>query len=117
MKQIIAFCGLDCTACEGYQATLANDDEWKERVAAAWRAEYNAPGIDVAYVTCSGCTCSEGLGGHCAECGVRACAAARGVVNCAHCPTYETCETIQSFIKFVPPARMTLDEIYHNLIH
>ncbi len=118
MNQLIAFCGLDCAACDGYKATQANDDEWKERVAAQWRVAYNAPGINTAYVTCDGCTVTAGqLGGHCAECGVRSCAVERGVANCAYCPDYETCETVQGFLKFVPDAKVILDKIYQNPGH
>ncbi len=116
MNKLIAFCGLDCAACDGYQATQANDEEWKERVAAAWRVEYNAPGLDVAFVVCDSCTRQDGrLGGHCAVCEVRTCAVERGVVNCAHCTDYQTCESLQGFLKFVPGAKVVLDEIYQSL--
>ncbi len=118
MNQHIAFCGLDCAACDGYQATQAGAEEWKERVAAQWRAEYNHPGINTAYVTCDGCTSSDGrLGGHCGECNVRICALGRDVENCAHCCEYATCETILGFLQYVPSAKLSLDEIYRNLAH
>ena len=51
MERMIAVCGLDCATCGGYLATQANDEAWKERVAAEWREAYSAPHIDAAYVT------------------------------------------------------------------
>jgi hypothetical protein len=116
MNPMIAVCGLDCAKCEGYLATQANDEAAKERVAAKWQKEFNAPGITAAYVTCDGCLAFEGrLGGHCGECEIRACGVARNLPNCAHCPDYATCEKLAGFLKFVPDARVTLDEIRRGL--
>ena len=116
MERMIAVCGLDCAQCDGYIATQANDEEAKERVAARWREEYNAPGIDAAYVTCDGCLAFDGrLGGHCLECNIRACGVERELLNCAHCGEYDTCEKIAGFIEFVPYVRATLDEIRSGL--
>ncbi len=30
MKELIAFCGLDCESCEARQATIDNDDDLKK---------------------------------------------------------------------------------------
>lgn len=110
--RIIAFCGLTCSECEAYQATQANDDAWKERVAAKWREEFHAPDIDVAAVTCDGCLAFDGrLGAHCYECDIRACGIQRGVANCAACADYQSCEKIAGFFKFAPEAKTTLDSL------
>lgn len=112
MERMIAVCGLDCAKCEAYLATQANDEAAKERVAAKWRKEYDAPHIDVAYVTCDGCLAFDGrLGGHCIECEIRACGVERGLPNCAHCPEYDSCKKLAGFFEFVPQVRATLDEI------
>jgi hypothetical protein len=116
MNQMIAFCGLDCAKCEAYIATQANDDAAKERVAAKWRREYNAPDITVASVTCDGCVTRAGrLGGYCSQCPIRACGVARGIANCAHCADYSACDKLADFFKTVPDARVTLDGIRHGL--
>jgi hypothetical protein len=112
MERLIAVCGLDCAKCEAYLATQAKDEAAKERVAAKWREDYNAPNIDAAYVTCDSCLALDGhLGGHCYECEIRACGVGRGLANCAHCVDYGTCEKLAGFIEFVPQVRATLDEI------
>ncbi len=116
MERIIAVCGLDCATCAGYLATQANDEAWKERVAAEWREAYSAPRIDASYVTCDGCLAFDGrLGGHCAECEIRACGVERGLANCAHCPEYTSCPKLAGFIEFVPHVKATLDEIKSTL--
>jgi hypothetical protein len=112
MTQLIAFCGLDCAKCEAYIATQANDDTAKERVAAKWRKEYNAPDINLASVTCDGCVTVGGrLGGYCPHCPIRACGVVHKVANCAYCADYNACDKLAGFFKSVPDARVTLDSI------
>ena len=111
MTKMIAVCGLDCTACDGYQATKANDDAMKEQAAARWRVEYSNPKVDAAYVTCDGCLSGGRLGGHCLECSVRICGVARGVTSCGLCDEYEGCATIADFVAYVPHVKPTLDAI------
>ncbi|MCJ7695886.1 MAG: DUF3795 domain-containing protein, partial [Anaerolineaceae bacterium] len=63
MNTTIAFCGLDCSQCEAYIVTQADDEEGKIKLAQKWRVEYDSPEIDVVSVTCDGCHASERLGG------------------------------------------------------
>jgi hypothetical protein len=108
---MIAFCGLDCAQCEAYQATQANDEAAKERIAAQWREQYNAPGITVESITCDGCLAFDGrLGGHCAECDVRQCGIEHAVSNCAGCAEY-SCEKLEAFLQFAGPARENLEAL------
>jgi hypothetical protein len=115
MEEIIAYCGLLCTDCPAYSATQADDRAALERVAAEWREEFKAPNITVESVMCDGCLTDDGYKwGHCAECEIRACGQARGVVNCAHCADY-ACEKLQGFFSYVPDARTRLDGIRAGL--
>jgi hypothetical protein len=115
MDTLIAYCGLTCTECAGYIATQANDRAELGRVAAMWREEFDAPEITVESVICDGCTVDGGRKcGHWAECEVRACAMARGVINCAHCTDYG-CARIEGFFGFVPEARAKLDRVRAGL--
>jgi hypothetical protein len=111
MSPLIAFCGIDCAQCEAYQATQADDLAWKERVAAQWREEYQAPNINVTSVTCDGCTSKSGRWcSHCYECELRACGRSRGLESCAACPDY-ACEKLERFFILVPPARANLEAL------
>ncbi len=111
MDRMIAYCGLVCTDCGAHQATMANDPEAIERVAAQWRVDHNNPSIVAEGVWCEGCLAEGRRCFHCADCDVRACGAEHGVANCAHCSAYETCATIQRFTGLVPQAKETLDAI------
>jgi hypothetical protein len=115
MEQLIAFCGLDCSGCEAYQATLVEDDAAKLEIWEKWKVAYNAPDMPLEAITCDGCTAGGRAGGYCADCPVRACGMARNVANCAHCEDYEACGTLQSFIADIPNAKTNLDAIRARL--
>jgi hypothetical protein len=110
-NKIIAYCGLICSSCPAYIATQADDRNALEQVAAQWREEYHAPNITVESVICDGCLTGPRKCSHCAECGIRACGTARGVINCAYCVDYNSCDKIQGFFTMVPDARTTLDAV------
>jgi hypothetical protein len=111
MAQLIARCGLDCAACEAYQATQAGDLAWKQRIAAEWRERYHNPSFDTVSVTCNGCTSASGPWcSHCSACDIRACCQERGLANCAACPDY-ACAKLERFFGFVPQVKVTLDAI------
>ena len=116
MNPMIAFCGLDCAACEAYLATQANDEAAKERIAAKWRQEFNAPDITAVHVTCDGCLAFNGrLGGYCTMCPIRACGVERKVTNCAYCADYAACDKLAGFFAQAPAAKMALEEIRRTL--
>ena len=48
MDDLIAYCGLNCAACDAYLATLHNDQALRERTAKLWAELNNAP-IPVSY--------------------------------------------------------------------
>jgi hypothetical protein len=110
MNLLIAACGLDCGQCPAYLATQANDEVALERVAAEWRAEYNAPNITMQSVICDSCMVGERHCGHCSECDIRKCVVEHGLVNCAYCDDY-ACDRLQGFFKMVPQVQSTLDAI------
>lgn len=111
MEKMIAYCGLNCAECEAFQATQENDQAAKQAVLEKWQVEFNAPDMTLTSISCDGCTSSGRLGGYCNACSVRACAVTKDVVNCAYCDSYETCETIQTFIADVPEAAENLAAI------
>ena len=108
MTTLIAACGLECSICDAYVATQANDQAALEQIAAKWRVKFNAPTISAENILCDGCMANGRKIGHCAECGIRLCAIERGLENCAACPDYG-CETLSAFLQNVPQARTNLE--------
>lgn len=54
MKNLIAFCGLDCEECEARKATVANDSELRKKVAVEW-SKLNGVEITEEMINCDGC--------------------------------------------------------------
>ena len=54
MKNLIAFCGLDCESCEARKATVENDSELRKKVAAEW-SKLNGVEITSEMINCDGC--------------------------------------------------------------
>lgn len=54
MKEMIAYCGLDCEKCDAYLATLHNDQALREKTAEAW-SELNHVQILPEHINCLGC--------------------------------------------------------------
>ena len=114
MNTLIAACGLDCSQCEAYLVTQANDTLGMQKLVEKWRVEYNSPEMTLESVMCDGCLVGERHGGYCAQCPVRKCAVEHGVVNCAYCPDYG-CETLSAFWQMAPQAKTNLDAIRAEL--
>jgi hypothetical protein len=110
MSTLIAACGLDCSKCDAYIATQANDPAALEQIAAKWRVEYNAPAIAAENILCDGCMAGGRVIGHCAECKIRLCALERGFTTCAECQDY-ACQQLADFFKMVPQAKLNLDAL------
>jgi hypothetical protein len=107
MEKIIGFCGLICTECPAYLATLNNDDEMRKATAKKWSEMYKSD-IKPENINCTGCT-TEGIKfHHCTECEMRLCGIAKGVKNCGWCAEYP-CKTVKAFLKYVPDAKKVLD--------
>jgi hypothetical protein len=104
---IIAFCGLVCSNCEGYLATQADNETWKERLAVHARDAYGQKDATAASVTCDGCTSGKRMCAYCRQCEVRACAVDKGIAHCGECEAFESCQIIQAFLQNVPEARQT----------
>lgn len=74
MKQLIAYCGLDCESCDARIATVKNDDELREKTAQKWSAMNNAPEITAATINCMGCRADGVKFAYCSDyCEIRKC--------------------------------------------
>ena len=115
----IAYCGLDCSGCEVYQATKLDSDDRRKEYADKVFAQFKVT-VEPATVNCHGCRDERPKTGYCAMCEVRSCTIERGLENCAYCEDYG-CEKLQKVHKAmisvgktkdgVPTALLNLEEI------
>jgi len=114
MNQMVAYCGLVCTDCEGYLATQRGDLAALAGLAAKAKADF---GVDTTAegCQCDGCLPAKGRKiGYCAQCEIRACAVTRGLANCAHCAAY-ACDKLTAFFAMATQAKPVLDGIRASL--
>lgn len=107
--EIIGTCGLICSECPAYLATINDDDDLRAKTAEHWSKIYNAD-IKAKDINCSGCRAEGVKFNHCNSCPVRLCAIDKGVDNCAFCEDY-SCETLDKFVEYIPQARKKLEEL------
>ena len=89
MEKLIACCGLNCAECEAWIATINNDDELRRATVEKWTTQFNATGLTIEMINCTGCR-QEGVKlGHCDECQVRNCVKLKGYATCADFDEFE----------------------------
>lgn len=111
MEKIIACCGLDCSTCDAWKATVNDDNALRIATAEKWREMFNAPELTPEMINCTGCL-SEGVRfSHCNECGIRNCAKSKGLSTCAICNELETCSQIAGIHQYVPEAKSNLKDL------
>ena len=94
MNEYIAYCGLDCEACEARIATVNNDAELRQRVAKEW-SELNGVEITPEMINCAGCRIDGAKTPYCESlCPIRQCAMSRGLETCGSCREMEHCEKL-----------------------
>ena len=94
MNEYIAYCGLDCEACEARLATVNNDDALRRRVAKEW-SELNSAEITPEMINCSGCRIPGVKTPYCDFlCPIRQCAIGKQMETCGRCPEMNSCEKL-----------------------
>lgn len=116
MKDMISYCGIDCSACPTYRATQADDDAKRAKVADFWSKMFKTQ-VNAADINCDGCRQNEGkLFGHCRSCAVRLCSREKGLDSCGHCSDY-SCEKLNGLLSILPmeEPRKNLEAIREGL--
>ncbi len=109
--RLVAYCGLDCAECPAYVATQAGDIAALEKVVAQARGHTGRADLTIEGTYCDGCPGTDGRKGDCVgECGIRACALAKGVATCAECDRY-ACDLLEPMLAQNPKARDVLDQL------
>ena len=109
MKQLTACCGLDCESCEARIATIANDDELREKTARKWSAMNNAPEITASTINCMGCRTDGVKFAYCSDyCQIRKCAHEKGFGTCGDCKELDNCTTVGAIFQHSPGAKENL---------
>ena len=94
MNEYIAYCGLDCEACEARLATVNNDAELRQRVAKDW-SELNGVEITAEMINCSGCRIPGVKTPYCDSlCPIRQCAMGKQMETCGSCQEMNSCEKL-----------------------
>lgn len=118
MKDMVSYCGIDCSACPAYKATQADDDVKRAKVAAFWSKMFGTQ-ITAADINCDGCGKEGGrLFGHCRTCAVRLCAREKELASCGLCGDY-SCAKLDGLLAILPmeEPRKNLEAIRHGGPH
>lgn len=111
MRKIIACCGIDCSTCDAWKATVNNDNELRKSTAEKWKVMYNAPGLNPEMINCTGCLSGGARFIHCFDCEIRNCAKSKGYNTCADCNELQTCKVIAGIHQYVPEALVNLKNL------
>lgn len=110
MKDMIAFCGLNCSICPTFLATKKDDDTAREQTAAMINKNYGFS-MTAEDINCDGCKSTTGcLISYCQACEVRKCGMEKGLEDCTVCKE-QPCETLAAFHTFSPEAKKAFDAL------
>ena len=110
MRNMIAYCGLDCEKCDAYLATIHDDQALREKTAKLW-AELNHAPILPEHINCEGCRVDGVKTVYCESlCDIRQCALKKDMMTCGCCPDMETCQSVKEIISNNPDAMKNLKD-------
>ena len=98
MKNLIAYCGLDCEKCEARLATINNDNGLRKKVATEW-SRLNNITITPEMINCEGCRIDGKKTVFCDKlCQIRQCAMNKKYETCGDCNEMKTCKKVAMVI-------------------
>ena len=111
MNDYIAYCGLDCEACEARIATVNNDEAMKVKVAEKW-SEWNGVKITPEMINCVGCKIPGVKFPFCESmCNIKKCAEGKKSATCGSCSEFRSCEKLNMITGTNPDILKRLEEI------
>jgi len=114
MEEMIAYCGLICSKCPTFLATLNNDDAAREKTAAYYSEKFGF-NLKPEDINCDGCLSDGGkLIAYCQTCQIRKCCRDKGLDNCAVCED-QPCDKLAEFHKLSPDARAHFDSLVKRI--
>lgn len=109
MRNMIAYCGLDCEKCDAYLATINNDQALRAKTAKLWAELNNAP-ILPEHINCEGCRVDGMKTVYCDNlCNIRQCALKKSVTTCGNCPDLAKCQIVEVITSNNPDALKNLE--------
>ena len=93
MKHMMGYCGVECSKCPAYIATINDDDELRRKYAAE-QSEFYGMEILPERINCVGCLEDGEHLGYCSMCEIRRCCREKEYATCADCPDY-VCEELE----------------------
>lgn len=103
MDKNIACCGIDCSTCEAYKATIENNDELRRQVAKKWCEMNHTDQITPESINCTGCRQEGAKYFFCSHmCQIRKCAQSKGFETCGECSEIDHCEKVKPLYEFDP---------------
>lgn len=108
MENLMSYCGLMCSTCPAYIATINNDDELRKKTADEWSKSFS-PDIKAEDINCKGCK-SDTVFGYCSICEIRSCSRNNSYSSCAECSSFG-CDKLESIHKYAQEARERLENL------
>ena len=111
MKDLIAYCGLNCETCEAYIATIKDDNEMRKKVSKHW-SELNGIEITPEMINCTGGRVDGVKTIFCDSiCQIRQCALVNKVETCTECEEMEECDKIKFIFENNSDAQKNLQNL------
>lgn len=111
-----AYCGVDCTACDVYKATVHGDEAARTRAIEPWaktaHEHWGMKTLGPAILVCKGCrTEGKDIFKGCRLCPIRGCVRKRRLASCALCADRHTCTRLAPLLADCPEAKANLANV------
>ncbi len=111
MENPISCCGLNCSSCDAYIATINDDNDLRASTVVKWQKMFDSPFILPEDINCLGCR-EDGIKlEHCYNCEIRVCVAEKGFNTCINCNDMDLCDKLAVIHQHSPEALKNLKSL------